>query len=190
MGRKIKNKTGWRLGYLNVIELAGMKDGRTTWRCVCDCGREVILRTSNIRNDKARSCGCQDGVRRTLKFARMMLKIFRHSHEKGQLRRKHAQDRPFELTAEDIERLIFSDCHYCGVPPSNARRLKGYREYAWNGIDRVDNAKGYTPENTVACCKTCNYAKNKMSVDEFLGWLERIAIHQTALGNISLREAE
>lgn len=34
-----------------------------------------------------------------------------------------------------------------------------YFLYFYNGIDRLDNTKGYTPENSVACCKHCNSLK-------------------------------
>lgn len=39
-----------------------------------------------------------------------------------------------------------------------------------NGIDRVDSSKGYTVENSVACCKYCNTAKNTMTESEFYTW--------------------
>jgi hypothetical protein len=35
------------------------------------------------------------------------------------------------------------------------------------GLDRKDNSGGYTPENTVPCCKDCNSLKsNTLSYDE------------------------
>jgi hypothetical protein len=39
--------------------------------------------------------------------------------------------------------------------------------YTYNGIDRVDNSKGYTPENTVPCCKICNKIKGTGDVQTF-----------------------
>ena len=43
-----------------------------------------------------------------------------------------------------------------------------------NGIDRINNDIGYTIENSLTCCKICNYAKNTMSMREFIAWLEKI----------------
>ena len=40
--------------------------------------------------------------------------------------------------------------------------------YKGNGIDRIDNNLGYTVQNSISCCKKCNYAKHKMSYDEFI----------------------
>lgn len=44
----------------------------------------------------------------------------------------------------------------------------------YNGIDRIDNAKGYTIENSVTCCKRCNFAKRNMSYDEFISWGKKL----------------
>jgi hypothetical protein len=51
-------------------------------------------------------------------------------------------------------------------------------EYAYNGIDRVDNFKGYEIDNCVPCCYICNYAKRDMSKDQFLAWVKRIYMNQ------------
>lgn len=46
-----------------------------------------------------------------------------------------------------------------------------------NGIDRVDNNKGYTLNNCVPCCKTCNQAKHRLSQEYFIEWVEKIYKH-------------
>src|SRR5207244_1433978 len=67
------------------------------------------------------------------------------------------------ITAEQYAALIQDKCIYCGKEPA-----------PYNGLDRVDSSKGYTPENTVACCTRCNYAKNDFSIEEFRQWLLKI----------------
>lgn len=44
-----------------------------------------------------------------------------------------------------------------------------------NGIDRVDNTKGYSVENCVAACRRCNVAKADMAPDQFREWASRVA---------------
>jgi hypothetical protein len=51
----------------------------------------------------------------------------------------------FELTKEQFHSLVSTSCHYCGTCQENG-----------NGIDRVDNSKGYTMDNVVSCCSLCN----------------------------------
>jgi hypothetical protein len=33
--------------------------GRTRWRCVCDCGNEVVVGSNNLRTGNTKSCGCR-----------------------------------------------------------------------------------------------------------------------------------
>ena len=57
-------------------------------------------------------------------------------------------------------------CSYCG-------RLCDPSIDYYNGIDRIDNNIGYTIDNSVSCCKYCNFAKNDFLLDEFLLWIKR-----------------
>ena len=41
-------------------------------------------------------------------------------------------------------------------------------------IDRVDSDRGYTKENSVTCCKYCNFAKHTMSEDDFYKWIRKV----------------
>ncbi len=78
-----------------------------------------------------------------------------------------------------VEILISGDCYFCGQPPS---ALTGYykaerTKVLVSGVDRLNNEEGYTEENTVSCCKTCNYAKRVMSESEFKSWIDRVYHH-------------
>lgn len=44
-----------------------------------------------------------------------------------------------------------------------------------HGIDRVDNSVGYTIENCVPCCTSCNFMKGKMTKDDFIEKVSQIA---------------
>jgi hypothetical protein len=82
---------------------------------------------------------------------------------------------PFDLSREDFARLVSLPCHYCGEPPSAVKQGKDiWSPLVYNGVDRVDNEKGYSLSNSVACCKNCNAAKRNLSVQEFLAWVEKI----------------
>jgi hypothetical protein len=47
-------------------------------------------------------------------------------------------------------------------------------DLAYNGIDRVDNKKGYTEENCVSCCGLCNRMKMKMGLSDFAKHIQKI----------------
>jgi 2-iminoacetate synthase ThiH len=44
----------------------------------------------------------------------------------------------------------------------------------YNGIDRVDNDKGYLLNNCVGACKFCNFAKKQSDLIGFKEWIDRI----------------
>jgi len=78
------------------------------------------------------------------------------------------------LTREQVGALITATCHYCGTPPATVKPTS-QGPFLWNGIDRLHNDQGYTPENSVTCCRACNVAKNIMSIEAFAQWVERLA---------------
>lgn len=57
MGQKL-DIAGLRVGRLLVIEESARHCGRTSWRCVCDCGREAMVLTMLLHAKKTKSCGC------------------------------------------------------------------------------------------------------------------------------------
>ncbi len=82
--------------------------------------------------------------------------------------------RPWELTLDDVAVLAVLPCAYCGVSFSNQNRAERY-----NGIDRVDNERGYTSDNVVACCRTCNVAKGATPYVEWIEWLDCLVDFRT-----------
>ena len=56
--RQNNNLEGRRYGRLLVIERAENHLYPNMWRVICDCGTEKILRGSNIKSRRTKSCGC------------------------------------------------------------------------------------------------------------------------------------
>lgn len=54
---------GQRYAKLTVLGPAENVGGRTAWRCRCDCGNEVIVKTCHLRNGHVTSCGCVHAVK-------------------------------------------------------------------------------------------------------------------------------
>lgn len=53
-----KDLTGHRFGRLSVLEFMGTEAGRTRWRCLCDCGEEVVVKGIYLTTGDTKSCGC------------------------------------------------------------------------------------------------------------------------------------
>ncbi|UMO76275.1 hypothetical protein SEA_TOMAS_87 [Streptomyces phage Tomas] len=83
----------------------------------------------------------------------------------------------FELNIEEFEILVSKPCSYCGFEGSERKGSKDWHKAKFNGIDRVNNEIGYTIENSVSCCSTCNFAKRFMTTEEFFCWAKRLASH-------------
>ncbi len=69
------------------------------------------------------------------------------------------------ITKDDYNARVWTACHYCGALPGDAPL----------GMDRKDNAVGYTPENCVPCCWRCNRKKAADSDSEFIEYCRRVA---------------
>ncbi len=181
-GRNLpKDLAGTRIGSVTVISMAeGKEHTYQNWLARCDCGNEFVngsYKFSNaIKDEKNLTCkSCaptgrpriaDNGAHVNYAFARYI---------KG----AQARNIDFFISKEEFRKLIESDCKYCGVAPEAKKthvNLTG--EYNWTGVDRVDNSKGYTLENSVPCCHRCNFAKADRDVDEFLEWASRIYLHQ------------
>lgn len=57
--RKMLEITGQKFNRLTVISFVDQaSDGSSRWLCRCDCGKEKIVRGSNLKKDQVKSCGC------------------------------------------------------------------------------------------------------------------------------------
>lgn len=173
--------SGMRFGRLTVIGPAPKGEGKSSgryWLCRCECGKEIIANTGSlIKGTCNRSCGC-------------FHKAFLNKRPKGVAAEDWALARykqssakrgvTFNLTREEAGAIFRSPCHYCGSMPTRqvGKRMNG--DFWCNGIDRLENSRGYEPDNVVPCCKSCNYAKHKMGYQEFIGWVTKVYRHLVA----------
>ena len=56
----LKNWIGKKFGKLTVLSYEGKKAGKHYWKCVCECGNEVTVCQSNLKNGHTISCGCMN----------------------------------------------------------------------------------------------------------------------------------
>ena len=172
--------TGQRFGRLMAISPAYSKpEVGVYWSCLCDCGKYTIVPTGRLRCGMTKSCGCL----RLEKFLERNKKGYGESSFKeffGRYKESSKQrGLSLELSLDEFRVLTSSNCYYCGCPPSSSfGRAKSYGNYICNGVDRIDNTKGYTLDNCVPCCKDCNYMKYTHTQEEFLSKIKEIYIHR------------
>lgn len=58
---------GQKFGHLLVLEESNIRlSKRVTWKCICDCGNEKLVTTSDLRTGHTSSCGCAKGNKKDI----------------------------------------------------------------------------------------------------------------------------
>jgi len=164
---------GQRIGRLIILGRSHTKNGALYWNCMCDCGNKVCTAGFRLKNGKTRSCGCLSAdlarERRSLDNGEASLnQVFAAYKRSAKIR-----DYSFEINKEEFHNIIKRKCFYCGSLPDNICKMKS-GDCIYNGLDRIDNNKGYIFGNVVACCYRCNVMKNTMNLSEFREHINKI----------------
>lgn len=168
------NYGGQRFGSLLILWPCGWKpEGRkrrVVWSCQCDCGKVVVGWSSDIRRLRTRSCGCKKLATHNVNAHNLF----------AQYRNKaKARGITWALTFEQFLDITQRPCYFTGWPPSQVckRSIRvNAVPYVWNGIDRLDNTKGYTLDNSVACNGEVNKAKLTMTEAHFIALCKAVTL--------------
>lgn len=177
---------GTKTGRLTTIGLDHKdKYGHSYCKFLCECGRITIQAAANVAIGEVVSCGCyRDEVLVRLHEAQRFPEGVAAFNSLYSVYRSAGKSREYEfsLSKEEFFLLTKGCCEYCGVVPH--RVWKGSSRcmspYVYNGVDRIDNSLGYTTNNVVSCCLTCNRAKNNLSLEEFQKWIKRLITFQNS----------
>lgn len=153
----VKDLTGQRFGRLVVIERAGSyiapkrNQSHSLWLCSCDCGNTATIRGGQLKNGHTRSCGC---------LSRELLDKARFKHGKTETRLYDVfcrmKARCYNPSDKNYQRYGGRGITICDEWRSDFQAFydwamaTGYDENAPHGqctIDRIDNNKGYSPDN-------------------------------------------
>lgn len=144
---RLTDLSGMRFGWLTVVHREHAAQSKSVlWRCLCDCGNEVVVSGGNLRSGHTKSCGCyRERVRPTLHkvhgLCRTRLYRIYHSMKK----------RCYNPNSQFYHRYGGRGIDICEEWLNDFTAF-----YAWaleNGyaeglsIDRIDNDKGYSPQN-------------------------------------------
>lgn len=171
---------GQRFGKLIVV--ASVSD-EPTRRCgkirvKCDCGTDKVVIADLVRNG-LQACGCERAFAEGVAARNIVLSRYK----KDARRRK----KEWALSDQYAIQLLSLNCHYCGSAPMNVQgpgasgRWNG--EFRYSGIDRKDSDLGYSLENVVPCCGTCNRAKNTTPYELFVRWADRLADYRQSISD-------
>jgi hypothetical protein len=144
---RLIDRTGTRVGRLNIIARAGNKGNKVQWLCKCDCGETTTVIADSLGSAKTKSCGCIHSERaRTLRLE--------HGHAGGN------KSPEYRCWAGMLTRCNNTSDH--GFPNYGGRGIKvcdswkhfenflkdmGTRPSSLHSIDRIDNNGPYAPWN-------------------------------------------
>ena len=176
-----KNIIGEKIGRLLVLEDYKEYTNNRSMRklkCRCDCGNTIIVYKQKVLGGATKSCGCLQketrlslGEKRKKGYGEAATNECFLSYKLCAKKRGY----PFELTKEQFKQIVVQPCIYCGASLTQEKRIKGNNgTFKYTGIDRYDNDKGYTVENSVPCCGKCNRTKTNMDIEEFENHLKLI----------------
>jgi hypothetical protein len=138
----MKDLQGQRFGRWTVVKNTGKLEQRCyVWLCRCDCGTEREVRGNRLSHGKSQSCGCArkeststHGQSNSPTYHTWRSMILR-CEAKGNDSYRHYGGRGISICERwrDSFEAFLADM--------------GERPSAKHSIDRIDNAKGYEPEN-------------------------------------------
>lgn len=148
MSKKFIDLIGQKFGRLIVVKQIGRsKTGGALWLCRCECDKEVIVQSSNLKNGHTKSCGC---LQKEI--------VTKHGHN-----RKGRKTRTYSIWEHIIQRCTNKKQkaykNYGGRKITVCKRWSDKKNGFTNflkdvgeipedkEIDRTDNSKGYNPNN-------------------------------------------
>lgn len=147
-----KDLTGQVFNRLTVLNLQENRNTgnryRKYWLCVCECGKEKIVRTDCLLNKQVQSCGCL----RIEKSKINVIKNHKHKHSRTRVYGiwQKMKDRCYNKKVRSYKNYGargISICEDWLIPENFISWAKnnGYKDNLT--IDRIDNDGNYCPEN-------------------------------------------
>ena len=173
------NVEGQRFGRLVALQDIGRNNRKLRlWKCLCDCGQLTTVSMSDLKKGGTNSCGClarelsSERGKKPVGESSLTFLFYRYKIE------AEKRDLEFSLTRKQFRKLTQRNCFYCGIKPYKTTCRPGANgEFIYNGIDRVNNIKGYIVDNCVTCCSMCNNMKHAYTQQNFLAKIALIYNH-------------
>lgn len=151
-----------------AIEISSVRpNGQYVYKCKCDCGNYHTVQLGHLVSGNVKSCGCISKLPEG--EASFNSLYYKYGYDASK------RNYDFKLTKDEFKNLINGHCFYCGSPPIQSTKW-AYKNgnLLYNGIDRIDNLKGYSVDNCVSCCGVCNRMKMAMHYNEFIEHIKSI----------------
>ena len=174
-------------GTYKIIKFSHFQDKRRYYIVECTyCGTQSVQLINHLKNNPGSCMSCKYERRNIIPTINAPRNCVKSNYITGAKNR----NLEFLLSDEQFDKLIFSNCYFCGSEPreyqSDLHFNKTDISFKRNGIDRLDSSKGYTYENTVSCCAKCNLMKMTLHSNEFKEHIIKIYTHLVNKGSTTI----
>lgn len=155
MGR-FNDLTGQKFGQLTVLSATGKTNqGTYIWACLCDCGKESIVRSDHLTGGKTKTCGC-------LRDENARKRMTKHGKYKSpEYAAWHGMQSRCYNDGSSSPRYKYRGIKVCDrwlESFDNFYADMGDKPSSKHSLDRIDNDGNYTPEN-------CRWATASQQLD-------------------------
>lgn len=165
-------KIGQKFGLLTLIKENGRSnnDCGIRWLCKCECGQEVTVPQSRLKNNRVKSCGCwRKRKQNHLWKGYCGVSGSRITDIKIRAKKRNLA---FDLTPKFLWDLYIDQNKKCAI---TGQEIDLDSE---GSIDRIDSSKGYTKDNVWWVIKNINKMKLDFSLQEFISLCELVVTNK------------
>lgn len=172
--------TGQKFNLLTVIDRAESNNGKTYWNCICDCGTKTVVSGSNLRSGAVKSCGCLLHKKKDThhlsqtRLYRIWRAMINRCTNANYWAYKYYGEKGISLCNEWRDDFLAF---------KNWAETNGYSDSLT--IDRIDNSKGYSPENCKWVTRKeqsnnrsfCNIIEYQGKKQTLMQWCEELGLN-------------
>lgn len=169
--------TNQRFGRWTVIgDGECVRRGAYFWLCKCDCGTTKRVNSHTLRSGMSNSCGC---LRKEMHFDGVgnLSKSYWNRIVHGAKIRNLSMNITIDF-AWDLFEKQEARCALSGLPINLVRNYTLNHSDNTASLDRIDNNKGYEPDNVQWVHREINIMRGKLTVGRFLELCSAFTKHQ------------